>query len=175
MGFAGMQPQHSAVLANFNAKSVVPWRCAEEHREEEWKCLFGVYRMPLVETPYLLLVEEYDSWQLSHLVHNFDGIETSAKFTAEELSYVDQFGAQTLEDLKNLRPPSGSMLHATACFNHHITEKTAFYNVKTTDGISQNTALSRFLVGSASRKNAIDECAGFECGGGCSMEFSTLV
>jgi len=148
----------------------------EEHREEIWKCLFGVYRMPFVKTPYLLLVQEYDSWQLSHLVHDFDGIETVANFNVEELLYVGKFGAQTLVDLKNLRRPTGSMVHATACFNHHITEKTTFYTVKTTDGISQNMALSRFLNGGTRCKDSIDDCAGFECGGGCSsMDTSTVV
>lgn len=166
-GFAGFQPQHTAVLKNFNAKSVISKRCAAKYRGEKWKCLFGAFRMPMLETPYILLSAQYDGWQLSHLVHAYEGIEKEPTYSDAEFSYVDKFGAQTLVDLKRLKFPRGSLVYSTACYNHHITEKPSFFTVKTTGGVSQNMALGLFLNGTVAY-DLIDDCRGFKCGGGCS-------
>lgn len=165
--FAGFQPQHPRVLNNFNSHSVVSWRCAEAHAGEEWKCLFGVFRMPFVETPYLLIQSSNDGWQLSHLVHAYSGIEKVPNYTASETAYAEHFGAQTVQDLKQLRVPRGSIKYSQACYNHHITEKALFFSVTTSSGVSQNEALTMFLSGADSQKTTIDECTEFDCGAGC--------
>ena len=38
--------------------------CAQLYPGEKWKCIVGQYRMPLIKTPYLLLADQYDSYQL---------------------------------------------------------------------------------------------------------------
>jgi len=43
--------------------------CERRHRADSaWKCTFGQYRLPSVETPYLLVASQYDEFQLSAYV-----------------------------------------------------------------------------------------------------------
>ena len=41
-------------------------------------------------TPHLMVAAQYDSWQLSHLVHGYDGLEEKPKaYTAAEQRYAE--------------------------------------------------------------------------------------
>ena len=41
-------------------------------------------------TPHLMVAAQYDSWQLSHLVHGYDGLEDKPKpYTAAEQQYAE--------------------------------------------------------------------------------------
>ena len=40
------------------SSAVVGAECAAKYQGEEWKCLFGQYRMPLLKTPYLLVAAQ---------------------------------------------------------------------------------------------------------------------
>lgn len=170
--FAGFQPQHDAVLNNFNASSVVPPDCKKKYAgPDAWKCLFGQYRMPFVKTPNLMIAAQFDAWQLSHLVHGYSGIEKNPTFTADELKYIEKFGQMTLEQtvlLRNFTPRAGSV-YSTACFDHHITEKPGFWTATTSAGLSESDAVSRIRFGSGFN---VDSCAGYNCGKGCGSKAS---
>lgn len=165
--FAGFQGQHTAVLNNFNATSVVSADCKHNHPGAElWKCLFGQYRMPFVKTPNLMMASQFDAWQLSHLVHGYGGIETSPTFTASELMYIQEFGRKTYEQIVLLRnfTPDAGMLYSTACYNHHISEKSGFWITTTSAGFSEADAVTQILFGHG---YYVDDCSGYNCGKGC--------
>lgn len=161
--FAGFQPQHSQVLMNFNASSVVSDRCRRRFSEEQWKCLFGQHRMPLLRTPHLMVAAQYDSWQLSHLVHGYDGLEEKPKpYTAAEQRYAEEFAAKTrleLTRLKTLQLP-GSSLYSSACYEHHISEKRSFWSKKV-NGLSQAKALTQLDTAPGV---TIAGCTSYNCG-----------
>jgi len=177
--FAGFQMQHKDVLQNFNASSVVSDICAAAYPGELWKCLFGQFRMPHIKTPYLMTAAQFDGWQLSHLVENYQGIDSSPSFDDEQRTYVEVFGAKTTALAQTL--PSAitprAIVYSTACYNHHISEKSNFWTVTTSHGVSQNDALLMLLSedGQHSRTQLIDECEGYECGSGCHPSASILV
>lgn len=166
--FSGFQKQHTAVLDNFDARNVLSEDCRAAYPREQWKCLFGQFRMPFVKTPYMMAAARFDGWQLSHLVHGYEGIEKTPAFTNEELSYVEGFGNQTNAFAHTL---PGAMQHkvliySSSCYNHHISEKASFWSVTASTGESENDALQMFLEGRAG--SIIDTCDTYNCGSGCS-------
>lgn len=177
--FGGFQPQHEDVLQNFNASSVLSDACVAAYNGELWKCLFGQFRMPLIKTPYLLVAAQFDGWQLSHLVENYQGIDSSPSFTDEQITYVEVFGSKTTALARTL--PSATtpwaIVYFTACYNHHISEKSNFWTVTTSDGLSQNDAVHLLLRDGHrhSRIQFIDECASYDCGSGCHPSVSISV
>merc|ERR1719362_2713967 len=72
---------------------------------EHWKCVFGQYLAPKVKTPFFLVASQYDSWQLSHLVHNYDGIEKQPTYTSAQTEYVEAFAQLTRKKLIELAAP----------------------------------------------------------------------
>jgi hypothetical protein len=177
--FAGFQMQHVGVLQNFNASSVISDACAAANNGELWKCLFGQYRMLHIKTPYLMVAAQFDGWQLSHLVEAYDGIDKSPSFTDDQTTYVDAFGLKTAvlsQTLPSATTP-WAVVYSTACYNHHISEKSNFWTVTTSDGMSQNNALHLLLHDDHrhSRIQLIDDCEGYECGSGCHPAVSVSV
>merc|ERR1712070_601677 len=177
--FAGFQIQHKGVLQNFNASSVISEDCAAAYEGELWKCLFGQFRMPHIKTPYLMVAAHFDGWQLSHLVEDYQGIDSSPSFTDEQRTYVEVFGSKTTALAQTL--PSAvtprAIVYSTACYNHHISEKSNFWTVTTSDGLSQNDAVHMLLHDDHrhSRIQLIDECESFDCGSGCHPAVSISV
>jgi hypothetical protein len=177
--FPGFQPQHKGVLQNFNASSVISDACAAAYDGELWKCLFGQFRMPHIKTPYLMVAAHFDGWQLSHLVENYAGIDKSPSYTDEQKTYVEGFGSKTTalaQTLPSAATPWG-IVYSTACYNHHISEKSNFWTVTTSSGRSQNDAL-RLLIDPDSESGAvqiIDDCVSYECGLGCHPAVSISV
>jgi len=174
-GFGGFQQQHVGVLENFNGSSVVSADCAAAYSTGTWKCLFGQYRMPFLRTPYLLAAAQFDGWQLSHLVHDYSGIEKDPVFTSQQAAYVDRFGAKThafAQTLPSRRTP-WAVVYSTACYNHHISEKTGFWDISSSKGISENNAMTLLLQGKD--EQIIDDCGSYNCGSGCTASASQLI
>lgn len=48
-----------------NAGALVPAACAAAYAGEEYKCLFGQFRFPFIETPYFANEAQFDSFQAS--------------------------------------------------------------------------------------------------------------
>jgi len=160
--FDGFQQQHLNVLKNFNATSVVSDRCGQRFPDQQWKCLFGQHRMPLLRTQYLMAAAQYDSWQLSHLVHGYDGLENRPTYTAAEKQYAEDFAQKTRKELNRLKrvQPAGSSLYSSACYEHHISESSSFW-AKKVNGLSQADVLSN--LGSAPAAT-IAGCTNYNCG-----------
>lgn len=169
--FEGFQVQHENVLANFNASSIVSESCRAKFSGELWKCLFGQHRMPLVRTPYLMVAAQYDSWQLSHLVHGYDGLEEHPRYTGAERKYAEDFAGKTREELSHLvRLSNVSFVYSSGCYEHHISEKSSFWSSHVR-GLSEAMAVAELPAG---RVGAVVEgCSSYNCG--CSQSAVAIV
>ena len=61
-----LMTQTRKVVAHVNASAVLNAACARVHTlENVWRCAFGEFRLPYVETPYLLLASQDHSFQMN--------------------------------------------------------------------------------------------------------------
>ena len=147
--FVGFPAEMAEAYAHFNASAVAGAPCAAAHGDEPWKCLFGQYRMPFLETPYLMVASQFDGWQISNEVLGYNGIVPEPTLDAAELAYVDALANDTLSlvsalPTKKVSDPKSSIF-SIACYSHHVSEKTKFATEKTDTNISQADALFWFL------------------------------
>lgn len=190
--FLGFPYQEQSKYQYFNTTNVFYDACLTEYGSSEadlWKCQFGQYRVPLINTPFLMVASQFDSYQLSN------NMQTSPPYKSqEETNYAVEFGQKTKSLVKGLSTSTkeGRIYSylSWACYNHDVSEGDGFYKIKTSSGVSQNIALQQFLaldpfitVGQETRKQSkylrsknynsgqtlfwIDDCSGFECGTGC--------
>jgi hypothetical protein len=54
--FPGFPYEEQQKFSLYNTTEIISPECAEKYAPDEWKCQFGVYRMPLVKTPYFMIV-----------------------------------------------------------------------------------------------------------------------
>lgn len=71
-------------------------------QDQEWKCLYGEYRLPFLTTPYFLIASRYDSFQLSHDLETRPNMVALPPYTGELLAYADVFGKYTMRVLSSL-------------------------------------------------------------------------
>ncbi|KAJ1459435.1 Pectinacetylesterase-domain-containing protein [Pelagophyceae sp. CCMP2097] len=142
--------------------------CAAAHEADtSWKCLLGEYRMPYVKSPYVLIASQDDSYQLSYNLGHFPNASNAA-----EAAYTAEFAAATAQLVGSL-PPFGLRAAATVfsqrCYDHSTSQTPRFYQ-ESVGGFTMNDALVDVLdaarAGEAPRR-FIDDCAGFDCGAGC--------
>jgi hypothetical protein len=71
-------------------------------QDQEWKCLYGEYRLPFLTTPYFLIASRYDSFQLSHDLETRPNMVALPPYTGELLAYADVFGKHSMRVLSGL-------------------------------------------------------------------------
>lgn len=158
--FAGFPYQEQQKYAHENTSAVVSssTKCnAAYSRNDAWKCQFGQYRLPFLQTiPYLLIASQYDAYQL--------GLNTGTNPPYKDAAlteYAEMFANETSQDLKTLatqsqtttsglpRTDASSKVNAYfswACYNHAVSESIAFSTVTTEIGVSQFDALTAWLT-----------------------------
>mmetsp|Transcript_1299 Transcript_1299/g.4580 ORF Transcript_1299/g.4580 Transcript_1299/m.4580 type:complete len:129 (-) Transcript_1299:755-1141(-) len=57
--------QTRLVYASANVDGRVTETCRAAHPGEEWKCIFGEYRLPFVTTQYIVSTAQRDTFQIS--------------------------------------------------------------------------------------------------------------
>jgi hypothetical protein len=62
--FIGFAQQTREIFALANISGRASARCASAYTSEPWKCALGVYRMPYVTTPYLMVASQADAFQM---------------------------------------------------------------------------------------------------------------
>ena len=164
--FQGFAYQEQQKYLLFNTTGIIDADCAAVYPTEQWKCQFGQYRMPFVDTPYFLVASMYDAYQLSN------NIQTEpAQYDADMLAYATAFGALDREDLSALTaaiiapdssrsPLSGKVrgggrtgdgdgygyaVYAWACYNHAVAVTSLFYEASSSEGVSQKQAFQEYL------------------------------
>jgi acetyl esterase/lipase len=89
--------------------------CMAAHEGEQWKCMFGQYRMEHVSTRFLLVSAEFDSFQL--------GEDLVAPTSAENADFATEFGSKMRDVFKELMVGGGregSAYYSQPCYNHAI-------------------------------------------------------
>ena len=62
-----LENQTAAALPLFNASGALPPDCAAAFpADEQWRCLYGEYRLPYVRTPYVMSASQFDKFQLTY-------------------------------------------------------------------------------------------------------------
>jgi len=165
--FMGFGAQTEQAYSYANASALVPRDdCGLVYKGSEWKCIFGQYRMPFVSTPYFMAASQYDSWQL-----RFDVCDDQlgCNISDAAMPYTDDYGV-LLQQFMLATPPlryrKQSAVYSQACYNHHMSESDKFSSVTTSDGLSENDALKVYLK-QPEGYQWVDECQGYNCGGGC--------
>jgi hypothetical protein len=155
-----------ALLPLVNATGRLGPLCAAAYPEEEeqWKCLFGQYRMPYITTPFLLSASQFDKYQLPY---NEGG---APPYLGQSLSYADAFQTVVRDLVLNLPTPNqpGSAMFSSACFKHCTSNVPEFWGVKV-NGLSLKDYLVAWLAGEVDAKGQavaqnIESCTGFGCG-----------
>ena len=176
--FEGLVHQTIQICQNMNTSGVIPDACHAQYEDASWKCLFGQYRMPFVQTPHMLLLSPYDSYQLSN------NLGATPPYHNESMyEYANQFADKTKREFRLLirsksEPQNtasvsskGYAYYSWNCYNHALSLKSGFYASSTEDGVSPKDALERFLASEPTKHRNIfvwmDQCPGFACGAGC--------
>eukprot|EP00658_Telonema_sp_P-2_P048181 TRINITY_DN36663_c0_g2_i1.p1 TRINITY_DN36663_c0_g2~~TRINITY_DN36663_c0_g2_i1.p1 ORF type:complete len:391 (+),score=66.92 TRINITY_DN36663_c0_g2_i1:201-1373(+) len=163
--FMGFAEQTEAAFKWVDARNVVGSQCGLMYKGNEWRCIFGQFRMPFVRTPYLMTASQYDSWQL-----RFDVCDDLLGCTirSDAMAYTDSYGMLVQQYLMGFPPvPDGkSAVYSQACYNHHMSESKLFTSTSNSHGMTENDAL-RVWVNDPQGYNWVDQCQGYECGAGC--------
>lgn len=152
--------------------------CIDAYAEEEqWRCMFGEYRMPHVRTPYFMVASQYDAYQLGNLLAH------STPYPNEAVPYAERFAARTASSLRALQASSNgkNAVFSWACSNHCVSMSHDGFDKLTCrdpEAATMDQAFAQYLR-SATQKAPqamqwMDNCTGVGCGSGCSSSFITV-
>lgn len=157
-GIEPLQNETRAVFALVNATARLSDGCAAFYPEnEQWRCIFGEYRVPFVTTPYLMSASQFDKYQLPY---NEGGMPAGKPpvYSGENLTFANEFQAVVRGVMLNLPTRAqlpGSAVFSSACFEHCTSTLAfgAFWGIKV-DGVSLKDYLG--AITTAGRSSAAD-------------------
>ena len=141
------------------ASPPIPVNCANDYQGEEWKCLWGSYRLPYLATPYFLNAAQFDAFQIMYDLLN--GMPS----TPAQQQWADQFQSQTLNLFGQLNPAVASVFSST-CLVHCLSSATDYFTF-TVNGITMADAMKAWYFDGTGR-DIISPCQGFQCTQSCS-------
>ena len=143
---------------------------------EQWKCLYGQYRLPFVKTPYLMSASQFDKYQLPY---NEGGMPP---YNGTALAYANNFQQAVRSVVLNL-PTSEqpqSAVFSSACFKHCTSTLAwgSFWGVRIGElslrdyleawyfggGTPSNETAGAATLPPGYSKQHIEACNGFGCG-----------
>jgi hypothetical protein len=188
-----------AVFELVNATARLGPTCATSYPnyEDRWMCLFGQYRMPMLQTPYMLNAAQDDKFELPY---NLGGTTPAGynvqSWHPDQLAYAQAFGPAVLAVVNTLptASQSRSAVFSTACFRHCVTDSAAFWNVgvaaaapppsasgrkaraaRPSMPVSLRDAANEWYFGRAPTPyRVVQQCVGFRCGN-CSTKAAKAV
>lgn len=119
----------------------------------------GEYRLPFVETPYILNAAQFDNFQVPY------NEGSNPPYNATQLAYASQFQAAVLEALSivpNANQQSSGVF-SSACFHHCVTQETDFWGIKVNNVSFRDVAAEWYFKGVAPI-HIVESCEGFRCG-----------
>lgn len=191
--FEGFQYQEQQKYHYYNTAGALSSSCNATYgsgsTDSLWKCQYGQYRMPFINTPFFLIASQYDSYQLS------ENTQTDPPYFSNNLvKYTNDFASLTRNGLHALMNPVNrstatvNAIFSWTCYNHDISETSDFSRTRNNQHMSENDALREYLKLdpfmiipprqikiSSKQKLAkssfflhwIDDCGSMSCGGGC--------
>ena len=154
-----LQAQTQMVYDMVNPSARIPPACAAAFPGEEWMCLYGQYRLPYVQTPYIINAAQFDSFQL---LYDLGG---DAPQTATQVAFADEFQRKTLEALAAAHA-AGNAVFSTSCLVHCLTADTQLYTSFTADGKTIAESLTNWYFGGATPDD-VSSCTGYPCVASC--------
>jgi len=158
------------VLVQANATSFLSKECQKRFGvNKRWKCLFAAFRLPFVQTPYLLNMNQYDEFQLKY------NLESSIKrkgnlnqrlLSAKELQYVQEFRKKIRKYLPTPKQGSGMTVFSPGSY-HHCTSFDSAYYILRVNGIPLPSLTVQWLNSwPDSPLTAVleEDCKEFNCG-----------
>ena len=149
---------------------VINSKCGDHYtnENERWKCLFGQYKMPLLNASHIINAAQYDSYQLS-VNEGSSNIET---YTNAQNEYAENPFRSTMRNVVLSTNISSNIL-STACYHHCVTEEMEFWNI-TTDNISFSDVIRNYMNNMVNNDDKdfvnkyVGNCTnGIDCGQGC--------
>ncbi len=162
------QTQLVYALANASA-SVSPSCQAAFPAPEQWKCLFGEFAAPYLQSRYLLHAFLYDQFQLTS-DYGIPFNSPPPDSTPEELAFNEAFRNFTYESaLRDTINPAraGTAALLPACYMHCNTEGARFETMLTEGVTLEQATLSWFFSDASVPAYVVEGCKGFNCGPHC--------
>ena len=125
---------------------------------EQWKCLLGAFRMPLVQTPFFANLPQLDDFQIMFETDNL------APGTPQQLAFVDSFQPAVLSLVNAL--PQGSGVYSPTCLVHCLSGQDTFQNLQV-NGVSMSGAFSAWWSGTPT--SVVSQCQGWDCVNQCGV------
>ncbi len=155
-----LQEQTQAILALVNATGRLGPTCMAAFQPADWwKCLYGQYRLPFVQTPYALNAAQFDKFQLPY---NEGG---DPPYDAMGLAYAAGFQTAVRSALAPVPTTAqpGSAVFSAACFHHCVTQEPSFWAIKVYNVSFKDLSAAWFFQDEAPLKY-VEACDGFKCG-----------
>jgi hypothetical protein len=134
-------------------------------------CLFPQYRLPYLETPYLLSAPLYDKRQLT--VGVGARLSSTSVLTTAEAAYAAQLASATEALLPPIRDTANAAF-APACLKGPVGLRPTFWGVQVEvkeagpqGELSLRDCVASWVLGNSSGFTVVDTCSGFDCGIGC--------
>lgn len=186
-GFVGFAKTCQGVFENFGVNHLGS-ECVVAHPgvDDAWKCIMGEYRMPHVQTPYLIVASQYDAFQLGTNKIN----PLSARLHPDASKYANDFAHRTAAAMQSLRKNwkntgAQNAVFSWACFDHASSLSARGFDKQTCgkNGPTLDVAMRKWLAlaglyhllalaGLYDLQESfewIDLCDGFACGSGCRL------
>jgi hypothetical protein len=160
-----------------NADSLIPAACAAAYPGATWKCLFGQYRMPFLQTPYFLAQSQFDDFQtnidcnaspVDDTLLEQGGTVPGLQQTIECFASVQQDIRTVLQSLPT--PEQGSSGVFSSVCSAHCTTGGADYWTVTVNGASLSSLVAAWWYGNDT-PYVVSSCTGaVECMDSCVPE-----
>ena len=146
-----------AVFSTLNVTARMGPGCAQVYPGQEgWRCLFGQYRMPLLQTPYLLNAAQDDKFELPWNI----GGATAAGYDVQswhpdQIAYAQAFGPvvkRVIDTLPVVPAQKASAVFSTACFRHCVSDSALFWNVGVSPTSIENPPAAALRAAAAGKK-----------------------
>jgi hypothetical protein len=118
----------------------------------------GVYRLPFVETPYIINAAQFDSFAM---LYDLGGEPPS---TPSQVQFADNFQALTRNALQ-IAVQRGMAVFSSTCLVHCLTSDTQLYKGITVNGASFMDSATAWLAGSTPVD--VGGCNGYSCVAEC--------
>ena len=139
-----LENETQTILPLINATARLSAACVAVYPgEQAWRCLFGQYRVPFVQTPYLMSASQFDRYQLPW------NEGTMPPYVGPALTYANAFQKAVRSVVLDLPTAAqvGSAIYSSACFRHCVTMIGAYWGVKV-EGMSLNDYVAMWYFGS---------------------------
>lgn len=148
-----------------NARNRLGQACVQAYPDEEWKCLLGEYRAPLLQHPFFLSESQYDSFQLYWALGG-----RSPPYHGDAALYAEEFRKGVRAAIERVfHAPGSNGLYSTACSKHCVVLSKDFWSTTVDTQHAGSVSMSESLrewMERDSREKILDveHCHGFNCG-----------